>query len=193
MPLICNPLRVPQFYDKLNVAGVDNPGLFVRLGGGGRKFKWDRKDPSGSQGATSTYRGWEVTAGIKAQFQFWEAEQIDEFYESYLPLLQYDATKQSPKPVDIFNPALLANDVQAISVDEIGVLEDLGKQLWSVTIEMSEFRPPPKKNATSTPKSAQASPDGSSQTKPSVEDKIDAEIAKERAQASRPLPTSPPS
>ena len=190
MPLVINPLRVPAYYDKLNIAGLDNPGVFILISGGSRPYRWDRKSPAGSQGATSTYRGWDVSSGIKGKFVFWTADQIDEFFESYLPLLQYDANKQSPAPVDIFHPALNTNGVTAIQVDEIGPLVDdgNGKQMWSVTIEFSEFRPPPKKNATSTPNSAKTAPDGSSETKPSVEDDIDRELEKELEMARRPLP-----
>ncbi len=190
MPLIVNPLRVPAFYDKLNAAGIDNPGVFILISGGSRPYKWDRKSAAGSQGATSTYRGWDVSSGIKGKFVFWEATQIDEFYDTYLPQLQYDANKQSPSPVDIFHPALNANGVTAIQVDDIGPLVDEsgGKQMWSVTIEFSEFRPAAKKNATATPNAAQAAPAGAGETKPSVQDEIDREIEKELEMARRPLP-----
>jgi hypothetical protein len=188
MPLVANPLRAPSAYDKLNIAGVDNPGLFQLAGGGGRLYKWEVKDPSGGQGGFVTYRGWELSQGIKAKFVFWEAEQIDQFYESYLPLLQYDATKQAPKPVTVFHPVLDANNIQSIVVNEIGPLTHEDKQLWSVTIDMTEYGPPPKKNATSTPKGADAAGKASA-TKPSAQDAQDLEIQKLVEEANKPLAT----
>lgn len=190
MSLVFNPLRTPSLYDKLTVAGVDNPGVFVLVSGGGRPYKWDRKNPAGAQGATSTYRGWDLSTGIKGKFLLWTEAQIDEFFEVYLPLLQYDANKQEPKPVDVFHPALAQNGIKAIQVDEVGTLVDegSGKQLWSVTVEFSEFSPAPKKNATATPESAKTAPDGSKETKPDVNDTLQREIEKELEMARRPVP-----
>lgn len=187
MPLSANPLEAPEAWDKLNVAGVDNPGLFSLAGGGGRLYRWEVKDPAGGQGGFVTYRGWKLSENIKAKFQFWTATQIAEFYGSFLPLLQYDATKQAPKPVDVFHPALLANGITSVVVNEIGPLTDesQGKQLWSVTIDLTEYGPPPKKNATSTPDGAKASSgDG---TKPSAQDEQDAEIEALLEEANKPL------
>lgn len=187
MPLSANPLESPSEWDKLNVAGVDNPGIFRLDGGGGRTYKWEVKDPAGGQGGFVTYRGWKLSENIKAKFLLWEAAQIAEFYNTYLPLLQYDSTKQAPKPVTVFHPALLANGITSVVVNEIGPMldESQGKQLWSVTIDLTEYGPPPKKNATTTPDGAKASDAGGN--KPSAQDEQDEEIRALLEEANKPL------
>lgn len=193
MSLVVNPLRVPALYDILTVAGYDNPGIFILVSGGERGYKWDRKDPAGAQGATSTYRGWNVSTGIKGKFVFWTAVQIDEFFSTFISLFQLNAESKEPKPIEVFHPVLFANGITAVSVDSIGPLVDEGngKQLWSVTIEMSEFRPAPKKNATATPKEpiVMSDPHGDPNPgKPDVNETLRNEIAKELEMARRPLP-----
>jgi hypothetical protein len=148
--LFANPLVSPEQFDFLNVAGTISPGV-CKLEGSSRPYKWDIKDAPGSQGASETYRGWRPSEGIKFKFRFWTAAQIDEFFGTFLPLLQYDATKSSPKPVNVLHPVLAANGITNLVTKEIGPLIDEGNQLWSVAVEFIEFRPAPKKNATSTP------------------------------------------
>ncbi len=191
MPLVVNPLRIPAFYDKLNIGGVDNPGV-CKLEGGARKYSWESKEPSGGQGGFLTYRGWGLSDGIKAKFLFWEAEQIDAFYSDYYPLLQYDATKREPKPVAVFHPALAANNIRTLVVNEIGPLVDEGVQLWSVTVEFTEYAPAPKKNATATPKAAivMSDPHGDPVPNATAEDRQQAEIKKLLAESDLALPDS---
>jgi hypothetical protein len=154
MVLSASPIQSPGIYNKLVVTGRVCPGVFVLQGGGARAYNWDKKKASGAQGATSTYRGWDPSDGIKGKFLVWTDPDIFELTDEFLPLLQYDATKTAPKPIQVYHPALALNQITAVTVDEIGPLTHEGKGLWSITVEMSEFRPPPRKNATSTPTAA---------------------------------------
>lgn len=183
-----NPLRNPEAFDKLVAAGISNPGLFQLVDGGGRPFKWDIKDVAGAQGATETYRGWRPSEGIHARFVFWTAEQIDEFFTTYLPLFEIDGTKTSATPVAVQHPVLNANNIFAVVAKEIGPLVDVerGKQLWSVTLELIEFRPAKKANVTKTPD--KASEDGTGKREPSPQDAQDQEIAALLAEANKPFP-----
>jgi hypothetical protein len=182
--LVVDPLTNPDLYNHLNVGGVDNPGIFVLESDADRPYRWDVKNVAGAQGSTITYQGWDL-AKPKGKFKFWLADQISEFYGSYLPLLSYDATKKAPKPVSVFHPVLFANDTINVVVDKIGQLTHEGQQLWSVAIELIEYRPAPKVNTTTTPKSADP---GSSPAKPTVNDALDEAIANELAIARKPLP-----
>lgn len=183
--LSANPLESPDAWDKLVAAGVENPGLFVLAGGGNRVYSWEVKDPQGGQGGFVTYKGWALSDGIKGRFKFWTAQQIADFYSTYMPLLQYDATKQAPKPVDVYHPALLANGITSVVVKDISPLTDEGAQLWYVDVEMVEYGPPPKKNATTTPNGSKGS--DSKSTKPSAQDQQDLEIEQLLAEADIPL------
>lgn len=187
---IVNPLVAPDLWDKLQVAGVENPGLFVLAGGGNRSYSWDVKEAQGGQGGFVTYKGWALSDGIKARFKFWTAAQIAAFYTGFMPLLQYDATKQEPKPVAVYHPALYANGITSVVVKDISPLTDEGAQLWYVEVELVEFAPPPKKNATSTPKgtSGNSGYAAGNEAFPTVEDEQEAELRKLAEEAGIPFP-----
>lgn len=180
-----NPLILPEQYDFLNVAGVLSPGVF-KLDGGERPYKWDIKDAAGTQGATETYRGLRPSDDIKGKFLFWTAAQIDEFFNVFVPLLHYDATKTAPKPINVLHPVLAANGITDLIVKNVGPLthED-GKQLWSVTVEFAEYLPAQKKNATTTPTSTKTTTN--SKGKPTAQDVQDKEIERLLQQANTPI------
>lgn len=189
--LTSNPLVTPSDFNVISVAGVSSPGS-VEITGAERPYKWDEKPTAGAQGSTITYRGWDL-AKPQAKFTFWEPEQISTFFTSFLPLLQYDASKTSPKPVQCSHPAFAAADIKAVVVTKIGQLENDGNQRYSIIVEFLEYRLPPKVNATSTPKSSSPdSPkksDGSQGPKQSAaEDALDRATDVARAKAAQPLP-----
>lgn len=171
--LSANPIENPEVYNVIVVAGVISPGAMI-LSGGGRPYKWDIKDTAGAQGSTITYRGWKLGDDIECKFQFWQDQQIADFYSGFVPLLQYDATKQNPKPVQVYHPVLSVNDIYSVVVTEIGPLTNEGKGLWTVTVKMTEYRPPKKQNVTTTPDAAATTDDP--ETDPPVQDLQDQEI-----------------
>ncbi len=187
MVLAANPLTNPAALNVAVIGGVASQGIARVLDSDGRPYDWDKKNSSGSQGATLTYRGWDLS-GFKIRFEFWTAEQIDYFENTMLPALSYDALKTAPKPVVIYHPILAARDVNAGVVLKVGPLVDLGAQLWGVTVEFTEFRPPKKKNVTATPKGADPNANGKGGQKPSVEDRLDQRIVALKEQWKRGLP-----
>lgn len=193
MPLAANPLVNPGALDVFVAAGVANQGVARLLDSDGRPYKWDTKDTAGAEGATQTYRGWKL-GQFKVRFEFWTADQIEHFFSTYVPQLRYDATKQAPNPIAVGHPIVNASDVNAAIVQRIGPLVDLGQQLWSVTVEFEEYRPPKKKNVTTTPSSKNASPsavaaDKEAQVPPVILEQRK-QIARLREQWNRPLPSS---
>ncbi len=187
MPLGANPLVNPTALDYVGVAGVANSGIARVLDADGRPYDWDKKNSSGSQGATQTYRGWDL-AKFKVRYEFWLAEQIDYFENVYVPVLRYDALKQAPQPVAVYHPILASRDVHAAIVTRIGPLVDLGAQLWSVTVDFEEFRPPKKKNVTTTPDKGAKTDGKNGAQKPTVEDRLDARLVQLDNQWQRGLP-----
>ncbi len=183
--LFANPLVSPEQFDYLNVAGTISPGV-CKLEGGNRKYKWDVKDAPGTQGATETYRGWKVGDPIKFKFQLWTPAQIDEFFGTFLPLLEYDATKTNPKPVNVLYPVLAANGITNLVTDDIGPLVHEGNQLWSVSVAFLEYRPAPKKNATSTPTGVNSNSKPKTGSKPTAQDAQDLEIQRLLEKAKQP-------
>ncbi len=183
--LYANPFTSPELYNVLITGGEESPGVCALVDGGGRPYKWDIKDQAGAQGASITYRGFRPSEGIAFKFKFWTAAQVDDFYNRYVPLLAYDATKTNPKPISVLHPVLMANDISSLVTDEIGPLTHEGQQLWTVTIKFTEYRPAKKKNVTSTPTGT--TPSANSAAKPTVQDAQDQEISKLLAQAAAPL------
>lgn len=186
--LYANPLEDPGAWDFIIVAGAVSPGLFKLTGGGSRSYLWDVKAAAGAQGSTETYRGWKVSDGIKGTFTFWLQRQIDEFFATFLPLLEYDATKANPKPVDVQYPPLMANDVFSMVTEEIGPLHDAGNQLWTVEVGWIEYRPAKKKNVTTTPNTTQTTAPGAANAqKPTVLDAQDRAIQQLTIEAQKPV------
>lgn len=174
--LTVSPLADPGNYDVAVIAGIRSPGI-CEVTGANRKFIWDEKQTAGAQGATITYRGWAL-AKPKIKFKLWTDALIRQFYDEFVPALAYDATKQSPKPVDVYHPKLFANDIFWLVTQDIGDLTDEGAQLWTVTVEFLEYRQAKANNTTTTPTTANNSGTGNSATKPSVEDELDQETSR---------------
>lgn len=185
MPVGVNPLVDWNKFNYLvlgGVGGIQNPGIFKLLDGGGRPYKWMINDPPGMQGAYVYYRGWRLSDGMKLQFVFWEASQIDEYYRDYDPLLSYDGRKiHQPKPIIAYHPVLAYSEINAIFIKEKGPLKDLGGQLWSVTHDACEYRKPPKLNVTTEPDEPQT-------RTPTIEDRIDARTVELARRAGIPIP-----
>jgi hypothetical protein len=174
-----DPLVNPGEWDVLYAAGIPSPGIFA-LSGGPREYKWDVKDAPGVQGAFITYRGWRPTQGIKGIFQFWLPGQVEEFYR-WAQVWALDARKLATKPVDVYHPALAANEINALVTKSFGPLVGTPQQMWSVTLEWIEWRPARIIKA-DTPQGATAR-----LGRPTPQNKMQAEIAKEQELARRPL------
>lgn len=175
MTLLANPLVNAAAFNHVECANIKSPGIF-KLSGGGRRYKWDIKDCAAAQGQTETYQGWKVTEDIRGRFEFWLPEQIDEFYARFLPVLKYDALKQNPiEAIQIFHPALFANDISSVITLHVGPLVHDGLQLWVVEVEWAEYRPAPKNNATSTPTTTKANGDPT-KVKPTAQSEQDRQI-----------------
>lgn len=151
--LSANPLDPAQSssWNVAVLAGEPTPGV-CRVTNCPRKYRWDVKNVAGAQGQTETYQGWEVVKGIRIKVEMWEREQIDDLYARVIPAIWVDALKATPTPITAYHPALNANQVTTLVVDEIGELcKDSPSGLWSVTIVFIEFRPAKAKNLTATP------------------------------------------
>jgi len=190
--LFANPLESPELVNTITVANIsfgpfgDYTGKFELEDSDGRPFKWDTKDAPGTQGATITYRGSRPSKG-KFKFYFWTAQQIIDFDRNVLPLFQIDATKKTPKPVDVLQLMLASIDVFAVTTETLGegsVYVHEGAGLYSYTIAWLEYAPAKKKNATTTPSgTVTAKPPTPSQTFPDAQDR---ELASLLAKAAQP-------
>lgn len=190
--LTVSPLADPADYDSATIAGIvvgrkasaENLRFVVEVNDAARPYAWDKKKAAGSQGQTITYRGWDL-ATPKLKFKFWTDAQITGFYTQLVPAITYDAEKEAPKPYDIYHPKLLANEIIWLVTEKIGDLIDEGAQLWTVTVETTEYRQAKAKNTTSTPNTANQNQNGKA-TKPTARDALDVEIDRLKNEWAKP-------
>jgi len=193
--LFVNPLRSPEQVNTIVIAGLsfgpfgDIKGKFELLDPEGRPYKWDLKDAPGTQGATITFRG-SRPSKFKLKFTFGvgepadQASAMDQFDSSIVPLLFIDATKKSPKPLDVLQVLLAATDIFAIVPENIGGYDHEGGGLYSYTVPCLEYAPAKKKNATSTPTGTTTT--AKKQQSPTFQDQQDREIDSLLAKAAQP-------
>jgi hypothetical protein len=146
--LYANPIDFPELYDVVFVGGVKSPGI-VEVSTPGFKYLWDKKKGPGTKKRTVTHRG---TDGmdVKLKFKLWTSEHFDA-WPAYQSLFEYDPSKKNTKAIDITHPALVFLGVHNFVTENIGPIVHEGRGLYSVTIEVTEFSPPPKTNVTTTP------------------------------------------
>ncbi len=149
-----NPLRNPGAYDFVEIAGRENPGIAI-VSGFKRDFGWDVKKGKGTKGATITLTDYPPCEG-SIKFLLWTEEHFDEWTE-FRELFRYDKSKKPAPAVDIWHPALEDVGVNSVVCKSIGPLVHEGKQLYSITVELLEYWPPPKKASTSTPSGSKGS------------------------------------
>lgn len=144
-----NPFLDPQAFDVVKIAGVECPGICV-LTGFARSAEWDIKKGRGTKGGTATLSQLPPSKG-SIEFSLWTDAQFEFWNTTYRKLFIVDPTRKGGSAMDIYHPALAEIGVHSVVVEEIGALEHKGKGLYSITVKVIEYLPPPKKTITSTP------------------------------------------
>lgn len=184
MATISNPLRDPRVYDFIELAGRENPGI-AQVTGFKRPFGWDVKKGKGVKGATLTLGDYPPAEG-SIKFLLWLEEHFEQ-WDEFVEIFQYDRNKKAAPAVDIWHPHLAAIGVDSVVCKEIGQMVHEGKQLYTVTVDLIEYWPPPKKSAVSTPSGSKTGTDkkpGASDDP--IADAQQAQIAKLLADAKKP-------
>jgi hypothetical protein len=149
-----NPIDAEDLYDKLLVGSTFSPG-FVTIAGHDRAHGWDVKQASGSGGASTEYKGEEITE-FTATFKLVkdDAFGIDEFVEwdAFQPILEKTLQTKVPQAIPIYHPDLIRNGITVVSVKKIGGMVHSGDGSATVTVTFLEFRPPKKKGGAPTAK-----------------------------------------
>ena len=154
-----NPIDNEDLYDSVQIDGEKSPG-FVTLSGHDRNEKWDVKESDGHAGASSTYKGENIT---QFQASFYLVKDpvlgVDEFaeWDAYSAKLRAALpTSGSPKALLIYHPDLLANGITVVQIAGIGGMQHDGKGGATVVVKFLEYRPVKKKGGTA--KGAKPSP-----------------------------------
>jgi len=184
-----NPFTDSQAYDVVEIGGVVNPGIIAPGGitGFKRQTEWDTKKGKGVKGGTSTLSQLPPSKG-SIKFLLWTAEHFDTWDQTFRSKFEYDPTKKAVIAVDIYHPTIANGGVHSVVTESIGIPEHEGKGLWSITVELLEYLPPEKKNATGTPSGSTSNKGGAGKTGSTDDPIADAqqkEIARLMAEASK--------
>ena len=181
-----NPIANPEAWDKVEIGLTESPGVCV-ISGAERKYGWDIKRGKGTLGGTLTFNE-APPVEFSIKFLLWEEEHFED-WATFRTLFKYDPTKKETTAVDIYHPSLADIDVKSVVCKKIGGIEHEGKQLYSITVDLIEYHPPPKKSAVSTPDTSKpnANQSGTNGTQPDpIADAQQAEIKKLLAEANKP-------
>lgn len=183
-----NPIDNAQAWDTVSIGQQVSPGL-CKLSGFKRGHEFDVKKGKGTIGATVTFVGRPPAKGT-ITFQLWTPAHFTQ-WDAFRPLLKYDPTKKAVQAIDVYHPSLADIEMTSFVVEGIGAIEHAGNQLYTCTIDLLEYFPPPKASAVSTPSGSLAnqSPGGSTASGTPADPVADAqqkEIAALLAKASQP-------
>ena len=143
-----DPISQPEAYDSVSFSGIAYG--YCEVTGFEREYEWDIKQGRGVQGATCTFVGQHLATGT-IKFLAWEKAHFDSF-KAILAIIKYDPRKKATtQAVQIWHPAIIENDINAVVAKKLGKWEHDGSGLYSRTVEFLEFKPPPKINVTTTP------------------------------------------
>lgn len=162
---IPSPIEQPAVWDTCQIGDTVLPGVCtVEVD---RSQKIDVREGAGSDGATETDRG-AAPAKVKITCKYgWASRQpiplneddphalAEAAIQSLMPV-PGKTSGSTRKPKAIIHPMARLMKVKGIKIEKISSPKSLGKQMFSFTIEAVEFFPAPKKNATTTPASADA-------------------------------------
>lgn len=134
-----NPIRNPEAYDVVMIAGQPTPGL-AQIVGAGSPRTWDKRKGMGLSGAWLFYMGDDL-AEFSIVLQIWTEEQWAA-WEKFQPLLQKPPIGTRPKALEVYHPYLAPLGIKAIVVRDVMAPEQKDDGLWEIEIKVTQFRAP---------------------------------------------------
>jgi hypothetical protein len=138
------PLLDPQAWDKVQVAGIWSPGV-CHIEGFSRDATWQKKEPKGGQGATTTLVQLPPAKGsliftlyTVADFNAWQT-----FKTLFIITAAPGATSDS-QAVSISHPSLDDVFIRAVLPEKLYPIRHLGKGLYKTRVDLIEWIPTPK-------------------------------------------------
>ena len=157
-----NPLENDIDWNSVQFGGVPWEGK-ATVSGFARQNEFDVKQSPGAEGGTSTYRGNKLAEG-KITLFLWEQKHWD-VLPFFMTLLKFDPTSKTGQAIDVWHPSFDCLDPplrgMVVKSFEPPKAVKEGDTLYSMTIEFLEYRPPKKKNVTSTSKGSKNGVSGS--------------------------------
>lgn len=168
------PFSHPELFDHVVVDGTRSPGV-VTLDGHERAHKWDNKDGSGQDGATSELKGaplgsFTMTFDLVNDPQ--TGNQIAE-WETFQPILERSINGTTPIALPIEHPDLTRNRYTSIVLVSIGGMVHDGMGGARVVVKVQEHRPPKPKGGTAKGGSKKGGPDPNADAKAQLDALLD--------------------
>lgn len=179
--LYASPIARPDLWDVVYVGGIASPGI-AHVSTPGIDYKWDKKKGPGIQKRTMTFRG-QDGSDVKIKFDLWEEEHF-KLWETYQGFFELDPTKTAVKAISVIHPKLVFLKIFNLVTEKIGEIKEEGRGLYSVTVELSEYAPPPKVNVTKTPTGVRQGT--TTVERVTIESENDRRLALLRAKAAQP-------
>lgn len=154
-----NPLDHPEEWDCVTIGGDVSPGI-CKLSGFKREFGWEIKKGKGARGSTVTLNEYPPVEGT-ITFSLWEPEHFDQWAD-FRENFKYDPTKKPISAIEIFHPSLADIGIASVVCKSISAIEPQGQGMFTITVALIEYNPPPKKSAVATPDGAKVQKDGGS-------------------------------
>lgn len=152
-----NILDNEDLYNVIVLGGVSSPGQ-VTLAGHDSAVEWDVKAGWGLNGATTTLKSRTPISFTASFYMLRDVGQgVDDFaaWPAFLALINSTVASAKPKALDIYHPALAANDIKSVCKAKVGGETYDGKGGMTVVVTFQEYRPP--KTQGGTPTGAQKS------------------------------------
>jgi hypothetical protein len=138
-----DPIRNPQTWDVIILAGVQSPGI-CKLEGFDRDNGWQEKKGKGSVGATLTYVQRPPAKG-KIVFTLWTSAHFLGWEQNFRKLFMYNSSATpDQQAVTISHPALDDIQLSQVVTKKISPVRHMGKGKYHVVVELWEYVPTPK-------------------------------------------------
>lgn len=174
---MANPFLNSPAFDYVLIAGIKSPGK-AKVTGGGRANKWDEQKPSGSSGASLTYKGRDLVK-FKVSFEFIKSTEYAEWQDKFAPILKKEPNSKAPQALQFYHPFITDElDVKAVVVEKVYQPEESGNNIITVNVDFIEYAPP--KPSSSPIKGAKDK--GGSKKQPVAKDELDKALDAERAE-----------
>lgn len=145
---VLNPFDSPDAWDVIKIGQQTSPGL-CKVSDFASKHEWDVKKGKGTLGATITFVGRPPAKG-SIKFKLWTPQHFVQ-WGTFVDSFKYDPTKKAVQAIDIYHPALSFIDLNSVVCEGIGLPVHEGSGLYTITVELLEYFPPPKASAIGTP------------------------------------------
>lgn len=185
-----DPITVPQVHDFVVVASIASPGVIAPDGISGfdRTHDWEVKKSQGASGATITDQG-EPPAEGSITWQLWrnglngEPHDFDD-WDAFRALLRTaKTTNKKVTALGILHPRLTDNEIFNVVVKKIGILQNKGGGLYTVTVDFLEYRQPVKAGGTPAGSKTTKWVDPAHPSQPTAQSEAEQEIERLRKEA----------